>query len=103
MPRSRSRVWRRAKRRRYRPVRPGRTTSRISCPGIRVSISAEGFATTVAKVTLAAGTRQTMNLALFAASGNAPSLGDLGFPTDQTQGSAADKARLVSVRTQLPE
>jgi hypothetical protein len=59
-----------------------------------VSISAEGFATTVSKLTLAAGTRQTMDAALAAPSGNAPGLGDLGFPTDQTQGNAADQARL---------
>jgi hypothetical protein len=63
-----------------------------------VSISAEGFASTVAHVTLAAGTKQTMDLALAAASdvpsSNAPSLGDLGFPVDQAQGSAADQARL---------
>jgi carboxypeptidase family protein len=58
-----------------------------------VSISAEGFAPSVVKLTLAAGTTVTTNLVL-TASGNAPSLGDLGFPTDQTQGSAADQARL---------
>jgi len=55
-----------------------------------VSVSAEGFPTTVARVTIAEAGKKTMNVTL----GAALSLGDLGFSPEQTQGSAQDQARL---------
>jgi Carboxypeptidase regulatory-like domain len=55
-----------------------------------VSVSAQGFPTKVAKLTIIQGARQTMNLTL----GGVLSLGDLGFSPTQTQGSAQDQARL---------
>jgi hypothetical protein len=55
-----------------------------------LSVSAEGFPTKVAKVTITQEAKQTMNLTL----GGLLSLGDLGFSPTQTQGSAQDQARL---------
>jgi hypothetical protein len=55
-----------------------------------VSVSAEGFSTSVAKVTIAQDAKQTVNLSL----GAALSLGDLGFSPAETQGNAKDQARL---------
>ncbi|MGA8223046.1 MAG: carboxypeptidase-like regulatory domain-containing protein [Candidatus Acidiferrales bacterium] len=55
-----------------------------------LSVSAEGFSTNTAKVSLAAGANQITNLTL----GGVLSLGDLGFSPTQTQGSAQDQARL---------
>jgi hypothetical protein len=55
-----------------------------------VTVSADGFSTNTTKLTIAAGVPQTADVML-----NAPlSLGDLGFSTSQTQGSAQDQARL---------
>ena len=55
-----------------------------------VSVSAEGFSTNVAKVTIASAANPTMNLTL----GGVLSLQDLGFSSAQTQGNALDQARL---------
>jgi hypothetical protein len=57
-----------------------------------VSVSVEGIGSKTAKVTLAAGTAQKLDLTL--AAGTEPSLGELGFTPDQTKGSAQDQARL---------
>ncbi len=60
-----------------------------------VSASAEGFSPKATNVTVAAGARQAADFTLAASGGpTPPSLGDLGIPADQTQGSAADQARL---------
>lgn len=61
-----------------------------------VSVSAQGFSPKTVKVTLAAGAGQTANVALTASSGPASnlSLGALGFPSTETQGSAANQALL---------
>jgi hypothetical protein len=54
-------------------------------------------------VTLAAGARQTVDLALQASSNAAaPSLGDLGFAPDQIKGNAQDQARLDR-RSHMPK
>jgi hypothetical protein len=55
-----------------------------------VTVSAEGLSAPVSKVNVAEGQKQTLNLVL---SGGL-SLGDLGFPPTQTQGSDVDQARL---------
>jgi hypothetical protein len=58
-----------------------------------MTVSADGFTTSTTNVTVAAGTpgvSQTADVTL-----NAPlSLGDLGFSSSETQGNAADQARL---------
>ena len=82
-----------------------------------VSISADGFGTKVAKVTLTGGATLTMDAALAApraqpqpstdnlpnapsSSTTAPSLQDLGFPAEQSQGNAREQA-LLDKRTHM--
>ena len=55
-----------------------------------VSVSAEGFPTSVTKVTITQEPNQTLNLTLR----GVLSLGDLGFSPTEAQGSAKDQARL---------
>ncbi len=72
------------------------SVANLSAGEYEVSVSADGFTTKVAKATLTDGARQTVDVAFTAASGNVapPTLGDLGFPTEQSQGSAEAQARL---------
>ncbi len=55
-----------------------------------VSVSAPGFSTKTAKVSISQGARQTVDLSL----ASVLALGDLGFSPTQTQGNAQDQARL---------
>jgi len=66
------------------------SVTNLSPGDYEVSVSAAGFDTKVAKVTLAADVDQTMNLTLRLGL----SLQDLGFPAAQIQGNAAEQARL---------
>ena len=85
--------------------------------GYEVSITGDGFGTKVAKTTLAGGSAQTLNAVLAtlqaqpqappanlpnapSSSKTVPSLQDLGFPPDQTQGNAKEQA-LLDKRTHM--
>jgi Carboxypeptidase regulatory-like domain len=66
-----------------------------------VSVSAEGFATKVSKITIAPGVTQKLDVVLAPpANPQGPSLSDLGFSTAQTQGSAQQQA-LLDKRTHM--
>lgn len=89
----------------------------VAAGDYEVSVVADGMETQVTKLTIAAGIDKTLDLALNAAgapeviqngkpaapagqaakapaSGTEPSLGDLGFPSNETQGNAKEQARL---------
>jgi Carboxypeptidase regulatory-like domain len=73
-----------------------------------VTAVAEGFPTSKSRVTISAGTSQTLNLQLEGSSGGAtaqgggtePALSSLGFPTSEVQGSAKEQA-LLNKRTRM--
>lgn len=58
-----------------------------------ISVSAEGLSAKVTQVTMGVA-NQTLDVALAAASGKAPTLEDLGISPNQAQGNAQDQARL---------
>ena len=69
----------------------GRYTVLNLVPGdYEIDVSAEGYSTNTLKVTVAAGADKTADVTL----AGALSLQDLGFSSDQAQGTAADQARL---------
>ncbi len=75
----------------------GLYTVRGLAPGsYTVAVTAQGYATKTVSVTLKAAEMQRLDLPLAIGGGGAgePTLGDLGFSPDQTQGDAAAQARL---------
>jgi Carboxypeptidase regulatory-like domain len=78
------------------------SVSKLGPGNYEVTAVAEGFPTSKSKVTISAGTTQTLNLQMEGSSGNnagqsngtEPSLSSLGFPESEVQGSAKEQARL---------
>ncbi|HUZ47694.1 MAG TPA: carboxypeptidase-like regulatory domain-containing protein [Terriglobia bacterium] len=72
------------------------TVSNLAPGNYEVSVSAEGFGTQAGRVTLKPGGNRSVDLVLAALSGKggALSLQGLGFPSSETQGSAAEQALL---------
>jgi len=90
--------------------------SNLAPADYEVSVTAQGFSPQTMKITLAAGTAQTLNISLTAAtlpqnpesnlphappsSQTTPSLSDLGFTPEQTQSNAKEQA-LLDKRTRM--
>ncbi len=72
------------------------TVTNLAPGDYEVSVSAEGVGVKTAKVRIAAGVRQSLDLTLNVAAANptAPSLGDLGFTPEEAKGNAQAQARL---------
>ena len=75
------------------------SSGRYSFPNLppgtyEVTATAEGFSAKQLSVSITTGAAQTVDIVLGATTSSAPALGDLGFPTPQTRGSAADQALL---------
>lgn len=77
------------------------TVPNLAPGNYEVSVSAEGFVTKTSTLAMALGAKQTMEMFLASASGNAvrPSLGDLGFPPELAQEAPRTKRGSTSGRT----
>ena len=85
------RIYRLASQKRPRPILPGHYSLPNLPPGeYEVSVAAPEYSTNTLKVTISAAGPNSANVTL----AGALSLSDLGFTSDQAQGTTADQARL---------